>query len=96
MSVEEAMVYLLSTEGRGMSAEALAREMTLRGLYVRRDGQAVSTSQVWAAFFRHPEMFCRDGRLIRLMAQIGIDHFRQKNVILCYFIKTICYLYMLS
>lgn len=28
---------------------------------------SVNTSQVWAAFFRHPEVFVRDGKLIRLM-----------------------------
>lgn len=67
MSIEEAMVFVLSTEGFGMSAETLAAEISLRGLYHRRDGQPVSTSQIWAAFFRYPEMFVRDGRLIRLM-----------------------------
>ena len=67
MTIEEAMVYLLSTEGRGMTAESLAREINLRGLNRRRDGEPVNVGQVWAAFFRWPEMFVRDGRLIRLM-----------------------------
>ena len=67
MKIEEAMVYLLATEGYGMSAETLATEINLRRLYRRRDGQPVNTSQIWAAFFRHPEMFARDGRLIRLI-----------------------------
>ena len=34
---------------------------------VQGDGAPVNTSQVWAAFFRHPEVFVRDGKLIRLM-----------------------------
>lgn len=67
MRIEEAIVYLLATEGHGMSAETLAEQMNLRRLYRRKDGRPVETSQIWAVVFRHPEMFVRDGRLIRLM-----------------------------
>ena len=66
MRVEEAIVYLLATEGYGMSAETLAEQINLR-LYRRRDGQPIETSQIWAVVFRNPDMFVRDGRLIRLM-----------------------------
>ena len=67
MSIEEAMVFLLSTEGRGMTVEDLVCEINGRKLYVRRDGMPVNGRQIWAAFFRHPEVFCREGRLIRLV-----------------------------
>ncbi len=67
MSIEEAIVYLLSTSGCGMTADRLVYEINSRRLCPRRDGQPVNVGQVWAAFFRHPEMFCRDGKLIRLM-----------------------------
>ena len=67
MRVEEAMVWLLSTEGHGMTAETLAEQINLRRLHRRKDGQPVNTSQIWAVVFRYPEMFVRDGRLIRLM-----------------------------
>lgn len=67
MKIEEAIVYLLSTEGCGMTADRLVCEINARQLCQRRDGRPVNVSQVWAAFFRHPEMFCRDGKLIRLM-----------------------------
>lgn len=67
MKVEEAMVWLLSTEGHGMTAETLAEQINLRRLHRRKDGQPVNTSQSWAVVFRYPEMFVRDGRLIRLM-----------------------------
>lgn len=50
-----------------MTADRLVFEINLRRLCVRRDGQPVYVSQIWAAFFKHPEMFCRDGKLIRLM-----------------------------
>jgi len=67
MRIEEAIVWLLSTEGRGMTAETLAEQINLRRLHRRRDGQPVGTSQIWAVVFRNPEMFVRDGKLIRLM-----------------------------
>lgn len=67
MKVEEAMVWLLSTEGHGMTAETLAEQINLRRLHRRKDGQPVNTSQIWAVVFRYPDMFVRDGRLIRLM-----------------------------
>ena len=67
MRIEEAIVWLLSTEGRGMTAETLAEEINLRRLHRRRDGQPVGTSQIWAVVFRYPKMFVRDGKLIRLM-----------------------------
>ena len=66
MKVEEAVVYLLSTEGRGMSTEALAHEINVRGLHLRGDGLPVTSAQVYACVMRYKEMFCKDGRLIRL------------------------------
>ena len=67
MRVEEAIVYLLSTEGCGMTAETLAEQINLRRLHRRRDGQPVPVSQIWAVVFRNPDMFVRDGKLIRLL-----------------------------
>ena len=67
MRIEEAIVWLLSTEGRGMTAETLAEQINLRRLHRRRDGQPVNVKQIWAVVFRNPEMFVRDGKLIRLM-----------------------------
>lgn len=57
MKIEEAMVYLLSTEGRGMTAETLAWEINSRRLHVRKDGQPVNVCQIWALFCKYPEMF---------------------------------------
>lgn len=50
-----------------MTAETLAEQINLRRLHRRRDGKPVGTSQIWAVVFRNPEMFVRDGKLIRLM-----------------------------
>lgn len=67
MRIEEAIVWLLSTEGCGMTAETLAEQINLRCLHRRRDGLPVPISQIWAVVFRNPDMFVRDGKLIRLM-----------------------------
>jgi hypothetical protein len=67
MRIEEAIVYLLSTEGCGMTTETLAEQINLRRLHLRRDGQPVTSNQVYAVTMRFPEMFVKDGRLIRLM-----------------------------
>ena len=49
-----------------MSTEALAHEINVRGLHLRKDGQLVTSAQVYACIMRYKEMFCKDGRLIRL------------------------------
>lgn len=67
MRIEEAVVYLLSSEGYGMTTETLAEQINLRRLHLRRDGQPVTSNQVYAVSMRYPEMFVKDGRLIRLM-----------------------------
>ena len=67
MKIEEAIVYLLSSEGCGMTTETLAEQINLRRLHLRRDGQPVTSNQVYAVAMRFPEMFVKDGRLIRLM-----------------------------
>ena len=66
MKIEEAVIFLLSTEGRGMTTEDLAQEINSRKLHLRRDGLPVSSKQVYAVCMRYKEMFCKEGRLIRL------------------------------
>ena len=67
MKIEEAIVYLLASEGHGMTTDTLAEQINLRRLHLRRDGQPVTSKQVYAVAMRFPEMFVKDGRLIRLM-----------------------------
>lgn len=67
MKIEEAIVYLLASEGHGMTTDILAEQINLRRLHQRRDGQPVTSNQVYAVAMRFPEMFVKDGRLIRLM-----------------------------
>ena len=48
MRIEEAIVYLLATEGCGMTTDTLAEQINLKRLHLRRDGQPVSSNQVYA------------------------------------------------
>lgn len=65
--IEESIVYLLASEGHGMTTETLAEQINLRRLHLRRDEQPVTSNQIYAVAIRFPEMFVKDGRLIRLM-----------------------------
>ena len=67
MKIEEAIVYLLASEGHGMTTDTLAEQINLRRLHLRRDGEPVTSNQVYAVAMRFPEMFVKDGMLIRLM-----------------------------
>ena len=50
-----------------MTTNALAEQINLKRLLLRRDGQPVTSNQVYAVWMRYPEMFVKDGRLIRVM-----------------------------
>lgn len=51
----------------GMTTDTLAEQINLRRLHLRRDGHPVTSNQIYAVAMRFPEMFVKDGRLIRLM-----------------------------
>lgn len=57
----------VSLKGHGMTTDTLAEQINLRWLHLRRDGQPVTSNQVYAVAMRFPEMFVKDGRVIRLM-----------------------------
>lgn len=61
MKIEEAVVYLLSTAGCGMSTDTLARQINLQELHLRKDGKPVTSEQVYACCMRYKEMFVKDG-----------------------------------
>ena len=44
MKIEEAIVFLLATEGHGMTTESLAREINLSKLHLRKDEQQVPST----------------------------------------------------
>ena len=64
MKAEEAIVYVLASSGRGMTAEQIAGKIDAEGLHRRKDGLPVSVKQVYAVVLGNPQMFCfSDGRI---------------------------------
>lgn len=67
MKLEDAIVYVLASYGRGMTTEAIARIINRDRLHVRVDGNPVTDRQVYAVVCRYRQIFVKDGRLIRLL-----------------------------
>ena len=67
LSLVEAMIYCLTTEDRGLTVPQIAYLINRHRLHVRKDGEPVTERQVWAAFFRHPEVFVWEGGIIHLL-----------------------------
>ncbi len=47
MKIEEAIVYCLTSSGRGMRTEQIADMINRQRLYVRKDGNPVTSAQVY-------------------------------------------------
>lgn len=67
MKLEDAIVYVLASYGRGMTTEAIASIINRDRLHVRVDGNPVTDRQVYAVVCRYRQIFVKDGRLIRLL-----------------------------
>jgi hypothetical protein len=68
MKIEEAIVYCLATSNRGMRTEQIADMINRRHLHLRKDGQPVTSNQVYAVICRYPDMFVKaEGRIMLLI-----------------------------
>ena len=67
MKIEEAILYCLASQNRGMRTERIAEMINSKRLHIRKDGQPVTSSQVYAVICRYPEMFVKAEGMIRLM-----------------------------
>ena len=67
MKIEEAILYCLASSNRGMRTEQIAEMINRRRLYTRKDGQPVTSGQVYAVVCRYPNMFTKDEGRIMLM-----------------------------
>ena len=65
--LEEAMIYILTTEGRGLTVPAMAYLINHRRLYIKKDGSRVTEAHIWRTIFVTPEIFVRDGTIILLL-----------------------------
>ena len=67
MKIEEAIVYCLTTSNRGMRTEQIADMINRQRLHLRKDGQPVTSKQVYAVIMRYQDIFCRAEGKIMLM-----------------------------
>ena len=55
MKIEEAILYCLASQSRGMRTEQIAEMINRKQLHIRKDGQPVTSNQVYAVICRNPE-----------------------------------------
>ena len=67
MKIEEAIVYCLTTSNRGMRTEQIADMINSQRLHLRKDGQPVTSKQVFAIINRYPDTFCLSAGRVMLM-----------------------------
>lgn len=66
MRLEEAMIYVLVSEGRGLSIPQITYLINREKLHIRQDGNPVTEEQVWACYFRNRNTFVWEGGIIHL------------------------------
>ena len=68
MKIEEAILYCLASQNRGMRTEHIAEMINRKRLHTRKDGQPVTSGQVYAVVCRHPSMFTKaEGRIMLMI-----------------------------
>ena len=68
MKIEEAILYCLASKDRGMRTEQIAEIINLQRLYIRKDGQPVTSNQVYAVICRYPDTFTKaEGRIMLMI-----------------------------
>ena len=67
MKIEEAIVYCLATSNRGMRTEQIADMINRQRLHLRKDGQPVTSKQVFAVIMQYPDTFVLSTGRVMLM-----------------------------
>ena len=67
MKIEEAILYCLATRNGGMRTEQIADMINSQRLHLRKDGQPVTSQQVYAVICRFSQVFCKSEGRIMLM-----------------------------
>lgn len=68
MKIEEAILYCLASQNRGMRTEHIAEMINRQRLHIRKDGQPVTSKQVYAVICRYPDMFVKaEGRIMLMI-----------------------------
>ena len=67
MRLEDAIVYVLASAGRGYSTAEIAYIINQNEIHLRKDGRPVTDAQVYAAVMRNPGVFTKEGGIIHLI-----------------------------
>ena len=67
MKIEEAIIYVMVKRNGGMTTDQIADAINRHGLHLRKDGQPVTSKQVYATICRFPEMITKEAGRIMLM-----------------------------
>ncbi|MCH5235577.1 MAG: hypothetical protein J1E16_09795 [Muribaculaceae bacterium] len=67
LSLQDAMLYVLVTEARGLSVPQITYLINRERLHARKDGLPVTEDQVWACYFRNRHTFVWEGGIIHLV-----------------------------
>lgn len=66
MKIEEAIVYVIASRNGGMTTDQIADAINKQQLHIRKDGQPVSSKQVYAVICRFPAVFIKEAGKIML------------------------------
>lgn len=66
MKIEEAIVYVIASRNGGMTTDQIADAINKQQLHIRKDGQPVSSKQVYAVTCRFPAVFIKEAGKIML------------------------------
>lgn len=68
MKIEEAILYVLAERGGGLRTEQIAEIINRHQLHIRKDGQPVTSAQVYAVVMRYPDTFAKaEGRIMLMI-----------------------------
>ena len=67
LRLEDAIVYVLASAGRGYSTGEIAYIINQNQLHIRKDGCPVTDAQIYAVVMRNPSVFAKDGGIIHLL-----------------------------
>lgn len=68
MKIEEAILYCLASRACGMRTEQIAEMINRQRLHIRKDGQPVTSNQVYAVICRFPDTFVKaEGRIMLMV-----------------------------
>lgn len=67
MKLQEAIVFVLVRGGHGLTTDKIAEIINANHLYQRKDGNPVTSKQVYAVICRYASLFIKEGGRIRLL-----------------------------